>query len=55
MPPNLINEEYCPECDKKLDKISRHRKEEFVTERYYCAYCRDEYIYTLTIEDIIKQ
>jgi len=54
MPSYLINEEYCPECSIKLDKISRHTKDEFVTERYYCAYCRDEYVYILTIEDIIK-
>jgi len=55
MPPNLIDEEYCPECTTMLDLIGRNRDDEYLIERYYCGRCRDERILHYELRESIKE
>jgi DNA-directed RNA polymerase subunit M/transcription elongation factor TFIIS len=55
MPPNLIDEEYCPKCSTMLNLITRTKEGEDMTETYYCGRCSQEYTYQYEFKDIIKR
>jgi transcription elongation factor Elf1 len=55
MPPNLIEEEYCPKCSTMLDLIKRTVDGEEMIETYYCGCCSQEYRYEYEFKDIIKK